>query len=114
MGGVHERKQITHRDGYNARGLQRGGRLTHRVLIQRLKLSAAVIDAPADLMSETLRRDGRRLLVEIIERVAVACLALRLLHGPKAPVDQEPNLRAAHLQKRVGGDRGAVRKKLDG
>src|SRR5580704_4911323 len=79
--GIHEGEQITYRDRDDAGRFQLRRRLAHRVLIERLEHGARVIDAAADLAGQTLRRDRRRLLEEIIEHIAVARLALSLLDG---------------------------------
>ena len=56
----------------------------------------------------SLRRDRLRLLIEIIERIGVARLALHLLDRVVAARDQQAYLGTAHLKQRIGGDRCAV------
>ena len=111
--GIHEGEQVAHRDRDDAGRFELRRRTAHRVLVERLEHGARVIDAAADLAGQTLRRDRRRLLEEIIEHIAVARLALGLLDGAKAAVDEEADFGAAHFQQRIGGDRGAVGEKFD-
>ena len=113
MRGIHEGEQVTHRDRDDAGRFQLYRRAAHRVLVQRLKHGARVVDAAADLAGQTLRRDRRRFLEEIIEHIAVAGLALGFLDGAKAAVDEQAHFGAAHFEQRIGGDRGAVGEKFD-
>ncbi len=111
--GIHEGEQVAHRDRDDAGGFELRRRLPHRVLVERLEHGARVIDAAADLAGQALRRDRRRLLEEIIEHIAVARLALGLLDGAEAAVDEQADFGAAHFQQRIGGDGGAVGEKFD-
>ncbi len=107
-------KQVADGDRRHAVFAERAGRRPHRVLVERLDLVAFPADPAGNFPRHALRRDRFRLLIEIIERIAVARLGLDLLHGAVALGDHQPDPRAAHLQQRVGRDRRAVAEEFDG
>ncbi len=111
--GVHEREQVADRDRVDARNLELTCRGAHGRLIERQEHVAEIIRPFGDFPGEALRRDRLRLGVEIVEQIAVARLVLHLLHRAVAFGDEEPDLGAAHLQQRIGGDGGAVSEKTD-
>ena len=112
--GVHVGVQVADRDRDDARLLQFRGGVANRLLVERFEFGACVIDAARDLARETLRGDRDRLLVEVVERIAVARLRLHFLDGAKAAIDQQADLCAAQFEQRVGGDGGAVGEEFDG
>ena len=97
----------------DTRGLEFARRAPHRLVVERNEDLAQIIAALGDLAGAALRRDRRRFVVKIIEQVAVARLVLDFLDRPKTLGDQQPDLGAAHLQQRIGGDGGAVGEEVD-
>ena len=110
---IHEGKEEADGDRLHARGLQLARGPPDRIAVERSEHLAGVVGTLGDFFGEALRRDVRRAGEEIVEQVAVARLALDLLHRAVALGDQQADLGAAHLQQRIGGDGGAVREKLD-
>ena len=110
---IHEGEQVADRDRIDLGVLQLARGAAHGVAVERREHRAGIVGALGDFAGEALRGDRLRLGIEIVEQVAVARLVLHLLHRAIALGDQQPDLGAAHLQQRIGGDRGAVREELD-
>jgi hypothetical protein len=110
---VHEREQVADRDRFDPGRVELACGAAHRLAIEPHEHAAFVVAALGNLPGQALRRDRERLGVEIVEQVAVARLVLDFLHGAEALGDEEPDLGAAHLQERVGGDGGAMGEKRD-
>ncbi len=88
MGRIHERKQITDRDGVHSGIDQFPAGAAHAILIQWNKLITLKIDAARNFPGQALRRDGLWFFVEIIKRIAVTGLVLNFLNGAISRTDQ--------------------------
>jgi hypothetical protein len=113
MDRIHEGEQVTDRNGPHPGGLELASGAPHRFTIKRKEYVAEIVRAFRDLARQALRRDRRGLLVEVVEQIAVASLALDFLDRPIALGDQQPDLGATHLQQRIGRDGGAVGEEID-
>src|SRR5262245_52813922 len=82
-------------------------------MIERNEHVAEIVRPFRNFLGEALRRDRLWLGVEIVEQIAVTRLVLHLLYRAIAFGNEEPDLRAAHLQECVGSDRRAVREECD-
>ena len=111
---IHEGEEVADRNRLAARIAQLARGLAHGVAVERDEHVACIVGAFGNLPRQALRRDGRRLGVEIVEQVAVARLLLDFLHGAIALGDEHADLGAAHFKQRIGGDRRAMGKELDG
>src|SRR5262249_59395804 len=105
--------QVADGDRLDAGVLELARGAANGILIERAKHSAGVVAALGNFLGEALRRDGRRLRIEIVEQVAVARLVLNFLYRAVALRDEQSDLGAAHLQQRIAGDGGAVSEKTD-
>ena len=114
VAGIGVGKQIADGNRGHALFAEFPGRLTDGSLIQRMDLVAFPADPAGNFPRHALRCDRLRLLVEIIERVAVAGLGLNFLHRTVAFGDHQPDARAPHLKQRIRRDRRAVAEEFDG
>ena len=78
---VHEREQEADREGLRALLAQRPRGAFHRVLVERLDLAAAIVDAARDFRRPALRHQRRGAAEPEVELVGLARPGLHLLDG---------------------------------
>lgn len=107
---VLETEQVADGERLHPLVLEAAHRRAYRVFVQILQDLAGVIDPPADIRCQRLRREQGRLLVERVHQVHGRRLrpAARLVHSAESLGDEKPGADALTFQNSVRRHRGPV------